>query len=53
MAMLDLQKMAAPTEKEKAPAGSRASKQCTVNGGGGGHGGHDNESGLSVALCAF
>lgn len=49
--MLDLQSMVAPSSKGKgAPAGSRASKGCTVNGGGGPP---DNQSTLSVAICAF
>ncbi len=49
MALLDLQAMELPEEINKAPKGSRASKQC---GGGGGGGGGDNISTLSVALCA-
>jgi hypothetical protein len=47
MALLDLQGMELPEERSKAPAGSRASKGCTVGGGGGGGGG----SRLSLLLC--
>jgi hypothetical protein len=46
MSILDLQALHFQ-EVSKAPAGSRASKQCTVNGGGGG-GGEANST-LSIA----
>jgi hypothetical protein len=47
--MLDLQSMVAPGAKSKGPpAGSRASKGCTVPGSP-----PDNTSTLSVAICAF
>jgi hypothetical protein len=52
MSVLDLQAMV-PEARDRAPAGSRASKGCfNTGGGGGGGGGGDNISSLSVALCA-
>ena len=45
MALLDLQGMELPEEAERAPRGSRASKGCTIGGGGGG------PSRLSLLLC--
>jgi len=45
--VLDLQAMATSEVHKGPPAGSRASKNC------GGGGGGDNQSTLSVAICAF
>ena len=54
MSVLDLQSIKPVEQFEKAPSGSRASKGCFNNGGGGGGGGGgQNQSTLSVAICAF
>ena len=54
MSVLDLQAMATSEVHKGPPAGSRASKGCNnTGGGGGGGGGGQNQSTLSVAICAF